>query len=762
MENLLYNSDLSKSLSDLERSAAKNGRKFLTKNDIYLMALLNSAKISKIFKHYGIDIRLVTDHLVTEIEKSIFNSISTQPAEQTKTETYRKILGEAIDLSISIHQEKLVSFEDLLSSLILDDLLMHDPESTSYKFKFNSNDVLESLRRSSIKSQKISKQSQAIQKSIDENMSLMLDGMRDMGDQEDEKEDSVLLRFGVNLNAKVKKEPVTIIGRENELESVVMSLSKLRQANVILTGRSGVGKTSVVELLADKINKNEVPEYIKGHTIYEISVAALLSGTKFRGDFEKRVEALIREIKNRENLIIFFDEIHMVIDSGASGGSVDLSNMLKPILASSSSKVIGATTTKEYEQYIKKDPAFMRRFSTVQIEEPSKSDTVKILGFIKKEYEKHYALNFTPEVIESIVDLSDRYVSNDSFPNKAISLLDEIGSYVKNKKTKGVITKDIVAEVLSRKTGIPINDVTGDQRANMSKLSLEMGKSVFGQKKAINELTDCLSTSFLGLTNKNKPYGSFFFVGPTGVGKTEVAKTLAEKLKMDLLRFDMSEYQTEASVTSLIGAPPSYVGYEDGSQLIEKVIEKPYSIVLLDEVEKAHPRIFDLFLQILDEGTLKSASGKSCSFKDTIIIMTSNVGSKSLNKRTTDLIGENKSSVADYDKAISDFFRPEFISRFDNIIHFEPLVDSVTALIVDKYLSEINGNLKERGVKISLSSAAKKIIIANSCDSAMGARKMQRVFDSIVTKPVAKLILDNPNASVIKVGASKKELSFSV
>ena len=638
-----------------------------------------------------------------------------------------------------------------------------------------------------------------------------------------------LNQYGVDLTKKAlegKLDP--IIGRKEEIERVIQILSRRMKNNPCLIGEPGVGKTAVVEGLAEKIVLEDVPKGLKDKRVVTLDISSMVAGAKYRGDFEDRIKKCLNEVKKAGDVILFIDEIHTIVGAGAAEGAVDAANILKPLLARGEIELIGATTLNEYRKYIEKDSALERRFSPVTVLEPSNEDTIKILEGIRDKYEAHHNVKITNEAIKAAVDLSSRYINDRFMPDKAIDLIDEAASKIRmkaysepdnlkkieeelsevqkekedsvlaqdfekaaslrdkqrqieeklnkekqkweNKNSKEVITltEEDIAEVISNWTRIPVKKLTQDENERLKNLENELHKRVIGQNEAVEAVAKAIRRGRVGLKDPNRPIGSFLFLGPTGVGKTELSKALAESLFSNedaMIRIDMSEYMESHSVSKMIGSPPGYVGYDEGGQLTEKIRKNPYSVILFDEIEKAHPDVMNMLLQILDDGRLTDSNGRNVNFKNTVIIMTSNVGARLMtDKKTlgfTSKIDENKENIKEYEETKKDVmqelkrqFRPEFINRIDEIIVFHKLTKEEMKQIVDIMLKRLIKRMEKQDIKIEIEESVKDKIIEKGIDINYGARPLKRTIQSEIEDKIAEAILDgkvkqNKKAKVI-------------
>ncbi len=550
--------------------------------------------------------------------------------------------------------------------------------------------------------------------------------------------------YCVDLNEKAKKGRIDpLIGRVEEVERTIQILCRRQKNNPLYVGEAGVGKTAIAEGLARRIVHDEVPEVLKNATIYSLDMGALLAGTRYRGDFEERLKAVLSELDSMPDAILFIDEIHTVIGAGAtSGGSMDASNLLKPALASGSMRCIGSTTYKEYRNYFEKDRALVRRFQKIDINEPTIEDTVKILRGLKPYYEKHHKVRYTAESIRAAVDLSSRYIHDRKLPDKAIDVLDEVGAAQmllppsRRKKTIGV--KD-VEDIVAKIARIPPKNVSRDDKQLLGNLERDLKRMVYGQDKAIRALTAAIKLARAGLREPEKPIGNYLFSGPTGVGKTEVARQLALTLGVELIRFDMSEYMERHSVSRLIGAPPGYVGFDQGGLLTDAIDQHPYAVLLLDEVEKAHPDLFNVLLQIMDHGKLTDHNGKTVDFRNVILVMTTNAGATELAKPAIGF--ERSERVGDDLEAIERMFSPEFRNRLDATIGFKSLAPETVGKVADKFIMQLEEQLADRNVTIEITDEARKWLAKKGYDPKFGARPLARVVQENIKKPLAEELL---------------------
>ena len=550
--------------------------------------------------------------------------------------------------------------------------------------------------------------------------------------------------YATNLNERAAEGKIDpLIGRDIEIERVMQTLCRRRKNNPLLVGEAGVGKTAIAEGLAWLIVEGKVPELIKHSVVYALDLGSLIAGTKYRGDFEKRFKAVMQELQRTPHAVVFIDEIHMIIGAGsASGGVMDASNMLKPLLASGELRCIGSTTYQEFRNIFEKDRALARRFQKIDVAEPSVEDSVKILEGLRSRFEEHHQVQFTRGALRSAVELSARHITDRHLPDKAIDVIDEAGARLRllpeNKKRKTVQVKDI-EETIAKIARIPPKSVSANDRDKLATLERDLKLVIFGQDKAIEQLASCIKLARSGLGAPEKPIGNFLLAGPTGVGKTEVTRQLAHLLGIELVRFDMSEYMERHTVSRLIGAPPGYVGFDQGGLLTEAIVKHPHAVVLLDEIEKAHPDVFNLLLQVMDHGTLTDNNGRKADFRNVILVMTTNAGAEESARRSMGLIEQNHSS--DSLEVIRRMFTPEFRNRLDAIIPFAALGTLEVLRVVDKFLLQLEEQLAAKNVHMEVDEAAKDWIAQKGYDSKMGARPMARIIQESIKRPLAEELL---------------------
>jgi ATP-dependent Clp protease ATP-binding subunit ClpA len=562
--------------------------------------------------------------------------------------------------------------------------------------------------------------------------------------EEGEGKGSPLDQFTQNLNQLAREGKIDpLIGREHEVERVIQILCRRRKNNPLLVGEAGVGKTAIAEGLAWRITQSEVPEVLASSVVYALDMGALLAGTKYRGDFEQRLKGVLKQLKDQPNAILFIDEIHTLIGAGAaSGGTLDASNLLKPALSSGAMKCIGATTFNEYRGIFEKDAALSRRFQKVDIVEPSIEQTIEILKGLKTRFEEHHSVKYALNALQAAAELSAKFISDRHLPDKAIDVIDEAGAaqrILPKNKQKKTITRSEVEDIVAKIARIPPASVSNDDRSKLKTLDRDLNSVVFGQEPAIEALAAAIKMARSGLGRPDKPIGSFLFSGPTGVGKTEVAKQLAYILGIELIRFDMSEYMERHAVSRLIGAPPGYVGFDQGGLLTEAISKKPHAVLLLDEIEKAHPDVFNVLLQVMDHGTLTDNNGRKADFRSVIIVMTTNAGAEALSKSTIGFT--NSREQGDEMADIKRLFTPEFRNRLDAIVSFKPLDEEVILRVVDKFLLQLEGQLGEKKVEVTFTDGLRRQLAKKGFDPLMGARPMQRLIQDTIRRALADELL---------------------
>ena len=603
--------------------------------------------------------------------------------------------------------------------------------------------------------------------------------IRAEGTQNEESEQlSPLEEFGYDITKAAKEGKLDpLVGREDEIQRVIQILGRRRKNNPMLVGDPGVGKSAIIEGIAFKIANDDIPPVLAGKRLISLDLGSIVAGTKYRGDFEKRLKSIIKEVADSPDVILFIDEFHTIVGAGGASGSLDAANMLKPALARGDIQCIGATTMDEFRKIVEKDGALDRRFQKIVVEHTDITQTISILTRLKTNYEKHHNVRYTDEAIEACVRMSERYITDRCLPDKAIDAMDETGSMVrlKHPKKTGKVTAEDVAAVISKMTGIPSGKVAEGEGGKLIKMRQKLQARIIGQDEAIDKVVRAIQRNRAGIKDPGKPIGTFIFFGPTGVGKTQLAKSLAEYLfdsEENMIRLDMSEYMEKFNVSRLIGAPPGYVGHEEGGQLSERVRRKPYCVVLLDEIEKAHPDVFNLLLQVMDEGRLTDSTGRTVSFRNTIVIMTSNVGSRELDEYGSGVgfstagkdVGSNRKNVLE--KAVRKAFPPEFINRVDEQVFFSSLTRDDIEKIIDIELKGLKARVSDAGFSLSISTAAKKFVADAGYDPKFGARPLKRAIQKYIEDPVSEQIITDRMqggrhaGGRIKVGLAKESITL--
>ena len=596
----------------------------------------------------------------------------------------------------------------------------------------------------------------------------------DEGEQKDSSEntngnpekETALSKYCVNLNEKSKNGDIDpLIGRNLEVERCIQILCRRRKNNPILVGDPGVGKTAIAEGLARKVISDQTPDILKGSTIYSLDMGALLAGTRYRGDFEERLKQVMKELEKDPKAVLFIDEIHTVIGAGAtSGGAMDASNLLKPSLQSGTLRCMGSTTYKEYRNHFEKDRALARRFQKIDVVEPSTEDSIKILNGLKQYFEEHHKIKYSNECLKTAVELANKYIHDRKLPDKAIDVIDEAGaaqSLLPDNKKKKVIGVKEIEEIISKIARIPSKRISKNDSEVLKDLEKSLKRVVFGQDTAIEMLASSIKLSRAGLREPEKPIGCYLFAGPTGVGKTEVCKQLADVLGISLLRFDMSEYMEKHSVSRLIGAPPGYVGFDQGGLLTDGVDQQPYCVLLLDEIEKAHPDVFNILLQVMDHGKLTDHNGKSVDFRNVILVMTSNAGAS---EQAKEAIGFNRTKrEGEADAAIVKMFTPEFRNRLDSVITFNSLSLDIIMQVVEKFILQLEGQLIDRNVTIEFSDDTLKWLADEGYDEKMGARPISRKIQEHIKKPLSEALLfgELKKGGIVKLSINKNKLDLA-
>ena len=737
----MFSKELELSIAALFDKAHEANIQYITVEHLLLM-IINDFDVKEFFKSKSISIDSLKEDLNNHLNKNIISKKDNQKPVQP-TLGFQRVLQRAV-FHIQSSGKGVVKPINILVAIF------SERESHSVyllnKYKLSRLDVVTYLSHGPSTSSKEDK--------LVDNIS------------QNDKDLSTENEFLINLNNLVSNNKIDkIIGRKKEIERLVQILSRRNKNNPLLVGESGVGKTAIAEGLAYLISKKDVPPIMENTVVYSLDIAALIAGTKYRGDFEKRLKQVLSFLSKQDNPVLFIDEIHTIIGAGsASGGSLDVSNLLKPALGKGEIRCIGSTTFQEYRGIFNQNQALSRRFQKIDVIEPNFDECEEILNGIKDIYEDYHDVKYTEEAIKSSIELSSKYINDRFLPDKAIDVIDETGALLninrKNKKTIKVSKNDIEMTI-SKITKIPEQTITTSDKKDLKNLEENLKRVIFGQNKAVETLSNAIKLSRVGLRDENKTIGSFLFTGPTGVGKTEISKQLSEILGIDLIRFDMSEYMERHTVSRLIGAPPGYVGFDQGGLLTEAIVKSPHCVLLLDEIEKAHPDIFNILLQVMDAGQLTDNNGRKSDFRNVILIMTTNIGADLLSKRN---IGFAESSnETDAMNSLKRLFSPEFRNRLDETIQFNYLDKSVILSIVDKFLTRLQAQLDKRNVEIQVSKKVIEWIADNGYDKEMGARPMERFISQNIKKPlVDKLLFGNlKGGGLIKLDIEKGKLKFT-
>jgi len=723
---------LSKELEFTLNNAFKEARarrfEFMTVEHL-LLALIDNPTAAQVLRACGGDLDTLRDELDTFVEENTPLLDENDTRETQPTLGFQRVLQRAV-FHVQSSGKKEVTGANVLVAIFGE----QDSQTVYLLNKQNITrlDVVNYI------SHGIAKNSQEEAEESD-------DGSSEFGGEEGESDGKPLDKYATNLNAKAQLGEIDpLIGRDFEVERASQVLCRRRKNNPLLVGEAGVGKTAIAEGLARKIVDGEVPEVLSESVIYSLDLGALVAGTKYRGDFEKRLKSILTQLKKEPGAILFIDEIHTIIGAGAaSGGVMDASNLIKPMLASGELKCIGSTTYQEYRGIFEKDRALSRRFQKIDVVEPTVEQTYEILKGLKTRYEEFHEVKYSQNALKTAAELAGRYINDRFLPDKAIDVIDEAGANhrVKGASAKGkksITVKDIEA-IIAKIARIPEKSVSSTDMDKLRTLSRDLKMLVFGQDDAIDTLAAAIKMARSGLGPQDKPIGNFMFAGPTGVGKTEVTKQLAKVMGIELIRFDMSEYMERHTVSRLIGAPPGYVGFDQGGLLTDAVVQSPHAVVLLDEIEKAHPDVFNLLLQVMDHGTLTDNNGRKADFRNIILIMTTNAGAESLTRSTMGFTTQDHTS--DGSEAVNKMFSPEFRNRLDSIIQFKPLDKAIILNVVDKFIIELEAQLEEKNVSIDFNYEAKTWLAEHGFDAAMGARPMARIITENIKKPLADEIL---------------------
>ena len=732
----MLSKDLENSLNQLFKDCSENHEEFVTIEHL-LLVLTQEESSRKVFESLSVDITSLQKEIKDHIKKNVPKV--NEKKEIQPTLAFQRVLQRAI-FHVQSSGKTEVHGENLLAALF--------SEKESYavyilnRRNISRLDVVDYIshgKTTSVETEEIAEEPQKTTESYPD--------------------------FLTNLNALALEGKIDpLIGREDTTERLFQILGRRRKNNPVLVGESGVGKTAIAEGLAKAISENRCPKIFEDYEVMSLDVGSLVSGTKYRGDFEKKMKALTEYLKKNEKIILFVDEIHTIIGAGsASGGALDASNLLKPALARGDIRCIGATTYKEYRQIFEKNNSLSRRFQKIDIDEPTIDQALKILEGLKHKFEDYHEVTYSKEALKSAVELSNKYLQDSKLPDKAIDLIDEAGSRKKlNKKTGKVIRKSDIETLISSITNIPTVQLTASNKENLKNLEGNLKSVIFGQDHAIESVVSAIKTAKAGIGNEDKPICSFLFTGPTGVGKTELTKQLALFLGIEFTRIDMSEYMEKHTVSKLIGSPPGYVGYEQGGLLTEEINKKQHCVLLLDEIEKAHPDIFNILLQILDYGNLSDSNGRKINFKNTLIVLTSNTGAVEAENDSVGCI--EQSSDDKYQKAVSKAFTPEFRNRLDGIVNFNSLNEKNLHSVVEKFLIEVQAKLNEKGIDLEYETEVLNYVLQKNTDQKLGARPIARIVEKEIKKPIANLIIQDKarRGDIVSASIAKGSLSLKV
>lgn len=719
----MLNKDLEMSLNLAFRKARDSRHEFMTVEHL-LLALLDNPSAAEVLSACGADL----SKLRLEIDDFLIDTTPVMPTDDDEKET-QPTLGFQRVLQRAVFHVQSSGKTEVNGANVLVAIFSEQESQAAYFLKKSDISRLDIVNFISHGISKVEGEESTQEEVI----------------QSDEAEEPrTIENYSVNLNEEAKKGNIDpLIGRDEELTRTLQVLSRRRKNNPLYVGEAGVGKTAIAEGLANLILSDKAPEFIADATIYSLDMGALLAGTKYRGDFEKRFKALLKDLEQDTNAILFIDEIHTIIGAGAaSGGMMDASNLLKPLLSSGKMRCIGSTTYQEYQSIFEKDRALARRFQKIDIVEPSVDDTTKILQGLKEKYESHHGIRYTNKAIRAAAELSAKYINERFLPDKAIDIIDEAGAkqqLIPSSKRKKTINDNDIESIVAKIARIPEKSVSSSEKDDLKLLDRNLKMLVFGQDHAVDELSSVIRLSRAGLGNEEKPVGSFLLAGPTGVGKTEVTKQLAKILGVEFLRYDMSEYMEKHAVSRLIGAPPGYVGYEQGGLLTDAVIKHPHAVVLLDEIEKAHSDVFNLLLQVMDHGTLTDNNGRKADFRNVILVLTTNAGVQETTRKSIGFKQQDHSH--DAMSEINRVFSPEFRNRLDNIVWFNHLEETVIQQVIDKFIVELQAQLDVKGVSLELTKDAKAWFCEHGYDKDMGARPMSRLIQEELKKPLATELL---------------------
>ena len=733
------NKDLENIFERAVALAAEHNHEFITLEH-FLCSLVNDKKFCELLNNYGADTDELKKNLETYISKNLTDIIVSENSEKPKkTNSIDRMLNRAFTQVLFSGRNQIEPVDCFIS-------LFAEKKSHAIYFmklaKIDKDRFIDFIQK---------------ENTVNEESEISEVNSRQL--------EKLIIQYCTNLTARAKAKKIDpVIGREKEIEELTLVLARRQKSNVMLIGDPGVGKTAIAEGLARKIEEGAVPKFIKDHAVYSLDISAMLAGSKYRGDFEERLKMVLTALEKKKNCILFIDEAHMMSGAGAvGGGSNDMANMLKPALGKGTIKVIASTTWEEFRKHFEKDRALMRRFQRVIINEPSEVVAIKIIKGLRKYYEKHHGVKITNQAVIDSVKYSVKYMTDKKLPDKAIDLIDCASARFKVKDEEGgTVDHDEIVFEVAKITGLPLDQIAAKENNNLKNLDKNLRSKVFGQEKAIEALLDKIYIAQAGLKGLNKPVGSFLLVGPTGVGKTEVAKQLATNMNVELVRFDMSEYQEQHSVAKFIGAPPGYVGFEDNAgQLITKLQEHPNCVLLLDEVEKAHPSVLTVLLQLMDNGFVTGSNGKKADGRNAIIMMTSNLGAADAEKNSVGFGSLERDG--DPKDAVNKFFAPEFRNRLDGIIRFGKLDQQTMIKVVKKFIDDLNTLIKDKNVHIRPTVEAVEFLIKKGFDSKMGARPLQRTIDEHIKKPLSKEILFGSltNGGIVEIGVDGDALTLN-
>jgi len=744
----MLNKDLEITLNEAFKHAREQHHEFMTVEHL-LLSLLDNPSATDVLKACGADIEALRKDLTSFLEETTPLLPPTDERETQPTLGFQRVLQRAV-FHVQSSGKQEVSGANVLVAIF------SEQESQAVYF-LKKQDItrLEVVNFLSHGITKVREDDRIDQEGISEE------------EQGEDSSTNPLAQFTTNLNEAARNGRIDpLIGRKDELERTIQVLCRRRKNNPLFVGEAGVGKTALAEGLAKKIVEEEVPEILRDCVIYSLDLGALLAGTKYRGDFEKRLKAVLSQLRKQEGAVLFIDEIHTIIGAGAaSGGAMDASNLIKPVLATGELKCIGSTTYQEYRGIFEKDRALARRFQKIDVPEPNVEECIQILEGLKSRFEEHHNVRYTHQALRIAAELSERYINDRHLPDKAIDVIDEAGANQrmqppsKRKKTIGV--KEIEA-IVAKIARIPPKTVSSDDMEVLRNLERDLKLVIYGQDEAVDSLSAAIKLSRAGLSNESKPIASFLFAGPTGVGKTEVTKQLARIMGIELIRFDMSEYMERHTVSRLIGAPPGYVGFDQGGLLTEEINKHPHAVLLLDEIEKAHPDVFNLLLQVMDHGTLTDNNGRKADFRNVIIVMTTNAGADQLTRASIGFTMQDHAS--DTMEVLKKTFTPEFRNRLDAIIQFKQLTPDIISQVVDKFMFEFEGQLEEKGVTLEVDTEARTWLAMRGYDPSMGARPMARAIQENIKKPLAEELLFGKlaNGGHIRITVKDDNLHFEL